>query len=115
VSAVLEVPRISDLDALSVEVVFSDEPGVASVTARANDGAVVILTWDEIAGSVSVRWVEDGIERLALDRESASKVSIREERGRVEFWIWSGVDGLSGQLIVSAAERVSVTDVLLRT
>lgn len=112
-SSLLEVPRIADLERLSVELASSDAPGVLSVTAWANDGAMVILTWDEIAASVSVRWLEAGDVRLALNRESASKVSVREENGQVEFWIWSDSDGLSGRLVVCAGEHVSVTDELL--
>lgn len=79
-SALLEVPRIADLDGLPVEVAASGTPGVVAVAARASDGAVVTLTWDEVAGSVSIRWVEAGDERLALEREIASKV----RRGRRE-------------------------------
>ncbi|WP_405062215.1 hypothetical protein OG474_11390 [Kribbella sp. NBC_01505] len=112
--ALFKVPRLVDLDGLSVEVTTTDEPGVVSVTAWANDGAVVTVIWDEIAASVHVRWVEDGVERWRLDRELATKVSVREERGRVEFWIWSGMDGFRGQLVVSVAERVTVTDVFLQ-
>lgn len=111
---VFEVPRLPDLDGLSVEVTTTDEAGVVSVTAWANDGAVVTVVWDEIAASVHVRWVEDGVERWTLDRELASKLSVREERGRVEFWIWSGLDGFRGQLVVSVAEQVRVADVFLQ-
>ena len=64
-SAMREVPQIADLAGLPVEVVPSDTPGVVSVTAWANDGAVLTLTWDEIAGSVSVRWLEHEIGRAS--------------------------------------------------
>ena len=49
-SAILEVPHLSDLDGLSLTAVPGDEPGVVSVTAWANDGSIVTMTWDEIAG-----------------------------------------------------------------
>ncbi|HEX2133546.1 MAG TPA: hypothetical protein VHH15_18535 [Actinophytocola sp.] len=113
-SAPLEVPRLADLDDLAVEASLSDASGVVSVTAWANDGSVVVLTWDEIAGSVSVRCTQGGEERLVIERETASKVSVREEYGRVEFWIWSGAEGLGGQLVVRVGAYVGVSDVLLR-
>ena len=113
-STLLEVPRIAELDGLPVEVSPSETTGVVSVTAWANDGSVVTLTWDEIAGSVNVRWLEGGDERLVLERETASKVSVREEDDQVQFWIWSEADGLGGQLVVRVGEHVVVSDALLR-
>jgi hypothetical protein len=113
-SAQLEVPQPSDLDDLSIEVIQSDEPGVVSLTAWANDGAVVTLTWDEIAGSVLVTWMEANEERVRIEREMASKVSVREDRGQVEFWVWTDVGGLGGQLVVRVGEQVGLSDVLLR-
>ena len=113
-SAQLEVPRPSDLDGLSVEVVLSDEPGVASVTAWANDGAVVVLTWDEVAGSVLVTWTQDNEERVRIERETASKVSVREDRGQVEFWVWTDAGDLGGQFVVRMGEHVGLSEVLLR-
>jgi hypothetical protein len=113
-SALLEVPQLSDLDGLPVEVVTSDEPGVVSVTSWANDGSVVTFTWDEIAGSVHVRWTEADEERLLVERESASKVSVRENRGQIEFWVWSDAGGLGGQLVVRVGDHVGVSDVVLR-
>ncbi|QRP47966.1 hypothetical protein [Amycolatopsis sp. FDAARGOS 1241] len=110
----MEVPQLSDLDGLPIEVVPADEPGVVSMTARANDGSGVTLTWDEIAGAVHVRWTEANKERLPLERETVSKVSVREEHGQIEFWVWSDADGLGGQLIVRVGEHVRVSDALLR-
>lgn len=72
------------------------------------------MTWDEIACSVSVRWQEGDEDRLILERETASKVSVREEQGRIEFWIWSDADGLGGELVVRVGDRVNVSDALLR-
>lgn len=113
-SVLLEVPRIADLNLLPVEVSKPGDPGVVSVTSWASDGAVVTLTWDEIAGSVSIRWLDAEGERMFLERETASKVSIRDERGQIEFWVWSEAAGLGGQLVVRIGEHVAVSDVLLR-
>lgn len=114
-NAPLDVPHTADLAALPVEVAVSAAPGVVSVTALANDGAVVTLTWDEIAASVSIRWAEGEAERLVLERESASKVSVRDERGAIEFHIWSEVEGLAGQLVVRVGDHVHVADTILRS
>lgn len=113
-SAQLEVPRLSDLDDIPIEVVLSDEPGVVSLRAWANDGAVVTLTWDEIARSVHVTWLEATDERMRVEREAASKVSVRETAGQVEFRVWIDGAGLGGQLTVRVGDHVSVSDVLLR-
>jgi hypothetical protein len=110
----LEVPRVEDLADLPVEVRRADAPGVTTVTALANDGDTVAVTWDEIACSVSVRWREE-VDRLVLERETASKVSVREGQGQIEFWIWSDSDGLTGELVVRVGAQVTVSDKLLRT
>lgn len=114
-SAILEVPHLSDLDGLSLTAVPGDEPGVVSVTAWANDGSIVTMTWDEIAGSVHVRWVEAEGDRLVITRETASKVSVRDERGQIEFWIWTESPEVGGQLVVRVGDRVRVSDAILRT
>lgn len=84
------------------------------MTAWAGDGGAVTLTWDEIAGSASVRWVDGSQERLVLERESASKISVRAEGGCVQFRVWSRWQGLGGELVVQVGAGVSVRDSLLR-
>lgn len=113
-SAPMDVPRLADLHGLPIEVVPSDEPGIVSVTSWANDGSVVTLTWDEAAGSVQVRWTEADEVRLLVERETVSKVTVREDRGQIEFWVWSDAGGLGGQLVVRVGDRVGVSDALLR-
>ncbi|GAA1845729.1 hypothetical protein [Agromyces salentinus] len=113
-SAAMEVPLLSDLDGLAVEVGPPESLGLASVTCWADDGSVVTLRWDEIAKSVHVRWTESGEDRLIVEREAVTKVSVRENSGRVEFWVWSDGGSLGGQLVVRVGERVHVSDALLR-
>ncbi len=93
----------------------SDEPGVVSLTAWANDGNSVTLTWDEVAGSASIRWLDGDKERLVLEREAASKISVRDADGSVQFCVWSRSEGMVGELVVGVGEQVSVRDALLRT
>lgn len=113
-SAHLEVPRLNDLSDLGIVIEPSEQPGVVSLTAWAGDGGSVTLTWDEIAGSVSIRWVDADQERLVLEREAASKISVRTEGGSVQFHVWSRSQGMGGELLVRVGESVSIRDVLLR-
>jgi hypothetical protein len=110
----IEVPRPDDLEGLPVDVALGDEPGVCSVTTWADDGDDVTVTWDQLAGSVQVRWRSRDVDRLTLTREAASKVSVRYEGGQVEFHVWLRSDGLSGELVVIAGALVTVADTLLR-
>ncbi|MFC8192713.1 hypothetical protein ACFUMH_13740 [Cellulomonas sp. NPDC057328] len=114
-SAQLEVPHLDDLRDLDVTIEPSEELGVVSVTAWADDGSRVTLTWDEIAGSTSIRWSDGGQERLVLERETASKVSVRKDGGGVRLHVWSTYQELSGELVVRVGTSVSVRDVLLLT
>jgi hypothetical protein len=113
-SARLEVPRLDDLSDLDIVIEQPGQPGVVSLTSWANDGSSVILTWDEIAGSVSVRWSDGDSERLLLERESVSKISVRDEHGSIKFRVWSYWEGLGGELIVGIGEHILVRDKLLR-
>lgn len=113
-SIALEVPHPDDLADLAVTVEPSAQPWIASVTARADDGSRVTLTWDEIAGSVSVRWVDGDRERLVLERETASKVSVRGSEEGIQMHVWSSSEGVRGELVVRVGEGVAVRDVVLR-
>lgn len=111
----LEVPSLDDLAALGVLAESSDDGTVVSVTTWAGDGDLLILTWDEIANSASVRWSQGGQERLALEREMVSRISVRSDGGEVQFRVWSRCQHLSGALVVKAGARVTVRDAVLRT
>jgi type II secretory pathway component PulM len=114
-SAQFEVPRLDDLSDLGIAIESSEQAGIVSLTAWANDGSSVTLTWDEIAGSATVRWLDGDHERLVLERETASKISVQDVGGSVYFRVWSRAERLAGELIVQVGERVSVHDALLRT
>lgn len=114
-SAQLEVPRLEDLNDLGIVIEPSSQSWVVSVIARANDGSTVKVTWDEIAESASVRWLNGDEVRLALERETASKISVRDEHGGMVFRVWTRCEGLDGLLTVQVGEHVTVHDTLLRT
>ncbi|WP_219105896.1 hypothetical protein [Austwickia sp. TVS 96-490-7B] len=110
----VEVPQLDDLSELGVVVEVSEEPGVASVTAWAKDGSSVTCTWNEIAGSATIRCIDGDEEWLDLYREAVSKVSVRSHRGGVQFLVWSRSEGVGGELLVQVGERVMMRDVVLR-
>jgi len=109
-----EAPRAEDLVELGVVVEPSDEPGVISVSAWASDSDFVTVSWDEVAGSVSVRWMGGGTARVTIERELVSVVSVGRHDTSVEFRIRSSWGGLGGQLVVTVGEHISVTDTVLR-
>lgn len=110
----IEVPQLDDLSDLGVVIEASERPGVASVTAWAGDGDCVTCTWDEIASSATVRWIDGDAECIVLEREMVSKVSVRSGRGGIHFHVWSRSEGLRGELHVQVGERVALRDALLR-
>ncbi len=114
-NARFEVPQLDDLVGVGIAIEPSQQPGVVTLVASANDGDTVALTWDEIAGSVTCRWLDREEECLVLYRETASKVSVRDDHGSVQFRVWSRFEGLDGTLVVQVGEHVSLHDTLLRT
>lgn len=114
-SAPLEVPTPEDLASLGLDVQAAEEPWIVSVSAAAKDGDEVVITWDEISGSVHVRWMNADETRLVLEREIVAKVSIQSDRDGLEFRIWSRSAGVTGELTVRVGAHVAVQDALLRT
>lgn len=110
----LEVPRLEDLRDFSIVIEELDEPGVVSIKAWAGDGDTVTLTWDEVACSAHIRWLDGEGERLVLERETASKVSVRDDQGSIQFRVWTRSNGLASELVVHVGARVSVQDAMLR-
>lgn len=109
----LEAPRITDLTWMSVAAEPLDD-GVR-VTAWARDGAEVTMSWDETRASVMLTWDHEGVRILSLSRDHVAKVSVREDRGDVEFWVWSRYrsDGLVGHTVALVNDRVVIRDQLL--
>lgn len=111
---VLEVPQIIDLSDLPVDVSPTDEPGVVAVTAYARNGDTATLVWDEFARSVTIRWMTAEVENVRLERELATKVSIIQNHGAIEFRAWLRASELAGQVFVRIADKVSISDAILR-
>lgn len=108
----MESPYLTDLYSV-VETPDPNEPGVTSLTAWAVDGSSVVLTWDEVANSAQILWIQGDEARVTIAREAVSKISVHEQDGRVEMRIWAGTDDWGGPLTVSVAERITISDALL--
>lgn len=108
-----EAPRAEDLDhieGVDVTLPSTDEPWIVSVTARADDGAQVTMTWDVSARSVAIKWIDEQGEVMALERETVTKVAVGDERSSIWFHVLSRSEGLSGELQVRIGDRVNVRD-----
>ncbi|MFD4960267.1 hypothetical protein [Microbacterium sp. NPDC058389] len=115
-SEALEIPVVEDLIELGLEVDRHEEPWVVTATAWAADGSGVALTWDESARSVAVRWFDDAGDRARLERETATKVSVRkQDDGTIEFRVWMRSADLDGELLIQVGRRVTLSDALLVT
>jgi hypothetical protein len=109
-----ESPSIAEIIHLSVELVPVEGTGVVSVRAYADDGDTVTLTWDVIARSFTIWWRRSGVERLRIERELATQISIRDDHGAVELECWSRGSDFGGHLLVRVADHVSASDAILR-
>lgn len=109
------MPNLSDIETLGLEVMQLDDTGVVSVSLSATDGATVTLTWDEIACSVAIRWMDNDVERLRIEREAVSKVAVSEDGGIVKFQAWMSHGNIKGRLVVRVGQQVSVDDTILLT
>lgn len=110
----LEVPPTDAMRQLPVDVVVPSPPGAISVTAWANDGDSVTLTWDEIAGSAHLRWLVGNRSQLVLERETVIKIAVREVATQIEFSVLSRSSDVGGELVVRTGDHVTVSDVILR-
>lgn len=114
-SETLEVPVVDDLVELGLVVDRHDDAWVTTVTAWATDGSRVALTWDAIARSVTVRWFDDAGERAVLERETATRVSVRKHSGTIELRVWTRSEGVGGVLLIRVSDKVTLSDALLVT
>jgi hypothetical protein len=107
------VPDPEDLLHLPVEVLPGDEQWVNSVVAEAEGGDQLLLTWDQIARSVSIRWRLDDREVLVMERECVVEVAVRQESGELVMLVRTQSQDLEGTLRVEVGASVRVVDALL--
>ncbi|WP_129668652.1 hypothetical protein [Phytoactinopolyspora endophytica] len=115
----VQAPDDYELALLGVDVEHGDEPAQRIVTVVAGDGSRVVLAWDAWSNSATVRWHIGNHERLVMELETITEITIREESDHVRFRLRSEVGGkddtLVGELVVLVGSEVSVSDTVLRT
>lgn len=112
----LTAPDADDLAVLGLDTWTVDEPWVRSVSFPTEDQGDVTVTWDEIAGSVHVRWAApDGRRVVEVTRETVERVAVTPEGAGHRTTVTSTSDGIAGRLVVTVTPAgVEVDDTLLR-
>lgn len=110
-----EVPSDDRLQELSVEVSRHDEPWIATIRSVAKDESVLQITWDEVAGSVTV-WVLRGeIELVRIEREMVDTIRMYERESNTYLEVVAVAPDTRLVLQATVADSVSISDTLLRT
>lgn len=103
----MDVPELDEFDDFDA-VVAVDAPGAVTITAIADDGQHLAVTWNEAARTVHARWTEKGRLRADIERKDVSRISLRDEHARFELWIWAGGWGQENRLILKVGEHISM-------
>jgi len=106
-------PFMEDLLHFPGEIRQGDERRVRSFVAGTTEGDQLVLTWDEIAQSTSIRWRMGGREVLIMEREYVVEVAVGQEDGNLVVLIRTRSEGLEGTLRVQVGSSVHVVDALL--
>ena len=114
----LQVPDLSDLEDLGIDVERGEEPWQVYLKVQAKDGSRVELSWDELTASVSVSLHEGEREILSIYREEIRSMPVNRNRGCLYFSVETYSErrkdaALAGTLLIEVGERVSVSDTLL--
>ncbi|ADG76136.1 hypothetical protein Cfla_3255 [Cellulomonas flavigena DSM 20109] len=114
--APLIAPDDHALALLGLDADPGDKPWVRSVTLTAVDHATVTVTWDVVAASVHVLWVQHDVVRAELSRESVDVVALDARGDGYAATITSRGEGLTGILTITATSAgVRLRDSVLRT
>ncbi len=96
-----------------VESVDGEEEYVRSVTLTTASGASLVLVYDSIGRSVSVRLVDSGVILLDLYREGATLLSVESARGSTGVVVAFETEELAGKLVVQIFPDLKVSDTML--
>lgn len=92
----------------------SDESGTRVLTLQDNSGQSLILSYDALARSVRIRWVNDqGVEMLDFFRESATRLSFASGQSTKHIFIDFHTGECTGAMEIQVTPRLSVRDRLL--
>ncbi|MDL5204295.1 hypothetical protein [Streptomyces sp. ALI-76-A] len=92
----------------------SDESGARVLTLRDDFGQSVIFSYDALARSVRIRWVNDrGVEMLDVFRESATRLSFASGQSTKHISIDFHTGECTGALEIQVTPHLAVRDRLL--
>lgn len=92
----------------------SDESGARTLTLRGDSGQSLIFSYDALARSVRIRWVNDqGIEMMDIFRESATRLSFTSGQSAKHILIDFQTGECTGTLEIQVTPHLSVRDRLL--
>jgi hypothetical protein len=92
----------------------SDESGARVLTLQDNSGQSLIFSYDALARSVRIRWVNDrGIEMLDSFRESATRLSFTSGQSTKHISIEFSTGECTGTMEIQVTPHLSVRDRLL--
>jgi hypothetical protein len=92
----------------------SDESGARTLTLRDNSGQSLFFSYDALARSVRIRWVNDrGIEMMDVYRESATRLSFTSGGSTSHISIDFHTGECAGVMEIQVTPQLSVRDRLL--
>ncbi|MFE7902692.1 hypothetical protein ACFU3E_35395 [Streptomyces sp. NPDC057424] len=92
----------------------SDESGARVLTVQDNSGQSLIFSYDALARSVRIRWMNDrGIEMLDFFRESATRLSFTSGQSTKHISIDFHTGECMGTMEIQVTPHLSVRDRLL--
>ena len=112
-SGPLQVPEVSDLEEMGINVKRGEEPWEVYVKVQAEDGSRVDLSWSEVAADASVSWMVGERELFRSYRQQVEMISVNRHLGRLYFTIKTVSERVrhgGATLIVEVGEHVSVRD-----
>lgn len=92
----------------------TDENGTRVLTLQGNSGKSVVFSYDALARSVRIRWVDDqGVEMLDLFREGATRLSFASGQAVKQIFIDFHTGECAGTMEILMTPHFSVSDRLL--
>lgn len=71
------------------------------------------VTWSAVDASIRIRWIRDGVALVDIYRETATRLSIREERGEVHLDAVFAGDGYRSEISMQVMPYGCIRDRLL--
>ena len=111
----IQLPDHDALSLLDVDVIQHDKPWISTVRHSNGSGSMVQITWDGVAGSVSIRLLEGEEEILSVEREGLDLLSIDQTGSELYLACEFGLGEHSGRLSLSHGGCFKFRDTVLQT